>query len=170
MTDESPALRHEGYLLVINGPNLGRLGARQPAIYGTTTLSELEADLAGQVGRHGYDLRCEQHDCEGRLVQVVHAHGACAGAIINPGALMTAGWSLRDALEHFPAPWIEVHISNIWARESFRHVSVLSPLASGVICGLGVDGYRLAADALLRLLGQPPAPLSTAAGQSGPRT
>jgi 5-deoxy-5-amino-3-dehydroquinate dehydratase len=73
------------------------------------------------------------------------------GAIINPGALMIAGWSLRDALANYPQPWIEVHLSNVWARERFRHESVLAPLASGVIVGLGSLGYRLAAKALLAI-------------------
>ncbi|MEU8588297.1 type II 3-dehydroquinate dehydratase [Streptomyces sp. NPDC048664] len=133
-------------LLLLNGPNLAQLGRRRPEIYGTTTLAEIEEMVREAVP--GHTVRAVQDECEGALVRAVHAAADCAGAIVNPGALMMAGWSLRDALESFPAPWIEVHLSNVWAREEFRHRSVLSPLASGVVAGLGADGYRLAALAL----------------------
>ncbi|ASQ98217.1 MULTISPECIES: type II 3-dehydroquinate dehydratase [Streptomyces] len=134
-------------LLLLNGPNLAQLGRRRPEIYGTTTLAGIEEMVRKAVP--GHTVRAVQDECEGALVRAVHAAGDCAGAIVNPGALMMAGWSLRDALESFPAPWIEVHLSNVWAREEFRHHSVLSPLAAGVIAGLGADGYRVAALALL---------------------
>ncbi|MEV6127440.1 type II 3-dehydroquinate dehydratase [Streptomyces violaceusniger] len=134
-------------LLLLNGPNLAQLGRRRPEIYGTTTLAGIEEMV--RKAAPGHPVRAVQDECEGALVRAVHAAGDCAGAIVNPGALMMAGWSLRDALESFPAPWIEVHLSNVWAREEFRHHSVLSPLASGVIAGLGADGYRVAALALL---------------------
>ena len=153
MADQHGCVGHRGDLLLLNGPNLGQLGTRRPEMYGTTTLVQIATMVRQTISPHGYGLRCVQDECEGQLVRAVHRNAGCAGAIINPGALMMAGWSLRDALETFPAPWIEVHISNVWARESFRHQSVLSPLASGVICGLGADGYRLAAEGLLRCLG-----------------
>lgn len=134
-------------LLLLNGPNLAQLGRRRPEIYGTATLAEIEEMVRKTAA--GYTVRAVQHECEGALVRAVHDAAGCVGAIVNPGALMMAGWSLHDALETFPAPWIEVHLSNVWAREAFRHQSVLSPIASGVIAGLGMDGYRVAALALL---------------------
>jgi 5-deoxy-5-amino-3-dehydroquinate dehydratase len=136
-------------LLLLNGPNLGTLGRRQPEIYGTDTLADIEAAVGKEVADRGWQVTAVQRDCEGELVRAVQdAHGT-VGAIVNPGALMIAGWSLRDALADYPRPWIEVHLSNVWARERFRHESVVSPLALGVIAGLGALGYRLAARALL---------------------
>ncbi len=151
---------HAGDVLLLNGPNLAQLGTRKPEIYGTTTLVEIEKMVAELLAGHGFRLTCVQSEDEGTLIRAVHRAADHAAAIVNPGALMMAGWSLRDALESFPGPWIEVHLSNIWAREQFRHTSVLSPLATGVVCGLGADGYLLAAEALLRLLGRqrPPRP------------
>lgn len=136
-------------LLLVNGPNLGRLGTRRPAVYGPATLSEITAAVEGIATAAGWRLTAFQSNHEGAIIDFLDSHRAAAGAIINPGALMMAGWSLRDALEDFPAPWIEVHLSNIWRRESFRHQSVLCGLAVGVIAGLGAAGYRLAAQALI---------------------
>lgn len=90
-----------------------------------------------------------QFDGEAEIIQTIQGNYDTAGAIINPAALMMAGWGLRDALANYPRPWIEVHLSNVWAREQFRHESVTGPLAAGVIFGLGAVGYRLAARALL---------------------
>ncbi|MEU6021900.1 type II 3-dehydroquinate dehydratase [Micromonospora sp. NPDC047134] len=143
---------HAGDILLLNGPNLAQLGTRKPEVYGTTTLAEIEKRVAEFLGTHGYRLTCVQSEDEGDLVRAVHRASEHAAAIVNPGALMMAGWSLRDALEMFEGPWIEVHLSNVWARESFRHTSVLSPLATGVICGLRAEGYLLAARALVDLL------------------
>ncbi|AVT35050.1 3-dehydroquinate dehydratase [Plantactinospora sp. BC1] len=136
-------------LLLLNGPNLGILGRREPEIYGTDTLADIEAAVGREVAERGWKVVGVQHECEGQLVSAVQDAYDTVGAIVNPGALMVAGWSLRDALASYPRPWIEVHISNVWAREQFRHESVLAPLASGVIVGLGALGYRLAARALL---------------------
>lgn len=139
-------------VLLLNGPNLGILGEREPEIYGHDTLDDIAGFVADEVAGAGWKVVSIQDDCEGELVRAVHAHrSSTVGAIVNPGALMMAGWSLRDALAAYPAPWIEVHLSNVWAREQFRHESVIAPLASGVIVGLGSLGYRLAARALLRL-------------------
>jgi 5-deoxy-5-amino-3-dehydroquinate dehydratase len=139
-------------LLLLNGPNLGILGRREPEIYGTDTLADIECAVSAEVQDKGWKITSVQDDCEGALVRAVNDNPDTLGAIVNPGALMMAGWSLRDALAAYPRPWIEVHISNIWAREQFRHQSVLAPLASGVIVGLGSYGYRLAAQALLHLI------------------
>lgn len=139
-------------VLLLNGPNLGVLGTREPDIYGETTLGEIEESIRQILTPRGFGLRSFQSDHEGTLVETIHAHTDCVGAIVNPGALMVAGWSLRDALASWTTPWIEVHISNLWARESFRHSSVLFDLASGIIVGLGSAGYTLATHALLELL------------------
>lgn len=136
-------------VLLLNGPNLGRLGRRQPEIYGTDTLADVEAAVAEEVAVRGWTVVALQHDSEGEMIGAVEAaYDETVGAVINPGALMVAGWGLRDALADYPRPFIEVHLSNVWARESFRHNSVFSPLARGVIVGLGPLGYRLAARAL----------------------
>ncbi|ONH53413.1 3-dehydroquinate dehydratase [Frankia sp. CcI49] len=138
-------------LLLLNGPNLGILGRRQPEIYGTATLADIEAAVTARVADRGWKVVSIQRESEGELIHAIQDNYDSVGAIVNPGALMVAGWSLRDALASYPRPWIEVHLSNVWAREAFRHESVISPLAAGVIAGLGPLGYELAADALLRL-------------------
>ncbi|MCX4688633.1 type II 3-dehydroquinate dehydratase [Kitasatospora purpeofusca] len=137
-------------LLLLNGPNLGILGRREPEVYGTDTLADIEAAVAAEVAGRGWKVVSVQRESEGQLIEAVQdAWDSSVGAIVNPGALMIAGWGLRDALAAYPRPFVEVHLSNVWARESFRHESVLAPLASGVIVGLGALGYRLAAQALL---------------------
>jgi 5-deoxy-5-amino-3-dehydroquinate dehydratase len=141
-----------GVVLLLNGPNLGALGYREPEIYGTDTLADIEKMVADEVSVRGWDVVSVQRDGEGDLVGAIHEHrDTTVGAIVNPGALMIAGWSLRDALASYAPPWIEVHLSNVWAREQFRHESVIAPLARGVVVGLGAYGYRLAAQALLHL-------------------
>ncbi|GFH38252.1 type II 3-dehydroquinate dehydratase [Streptomyces pacificus] len=143
------------HVLLLNGPNLGTLGTRQPEIYGTTTLARIEAEVAEEVSGRGWRLVAEQRNGEGELIDVLQRHRDAVGALVNPGALMIAGWGLRDALADFGPPWVEVHLSNVWARESFRHMSVTAPLAAGVVMGLGALGYRVAARALTQLV--PPA-------------
>jgi 5-deoxy-5-amino-3-dehydroquinate dehydratase len=135
--------------LLLNGPNLGILGRREVHIYGTDTLADIHCAVQEELAERGWNVRAVQSDFEGELIHAVQDAYDTVGAIVNPGALMIAGWSLRDALANYPRPWIEVHLSNVWAREQFRHESVLAPLASGVIVGLGALGYRLAARALL---------------------
>lgn len=141
-------------LLLINGPNLGILGRRQTDIYGNETLPEIEAQVRAEVASLGWGVIAAQHNDEGQLIDVIESNYETVGAIVNPGALMIAGWGLRDALANYPRPWIEVHISNVWAREQFRHESVLAALAAGVIVGFGPMGYRLAARALACLLSE----------------
>ncbi|WP_019070826.1 type II 3-dehydroquinate dehydratase [Streptomyces hokutonensis] len=136
-------------VLLLNGPNLGILGRREPEIYGMDTLADIEEAVAAEIESRGWKVRSVQHDSEGDLVGAVNDCHDTVGAVVNPGALMIAGWSLRDALAAYPHPFVEVHISNVWARETFRHESVLAPLAAGVIVGLGTLGYRLAARALV---------------------
>jgi len=139
-------------VLLLNGPNMRLLGRRQPEIYGTDTLADIEKAVAVEIGERGWQLAAYQSDSEAELIGLIEDNYTCVGAIINPAALMMYGWGLRDALANFPRPWVEVHLSNVWAREAFRHESVISPLASGIIVGLGAFGYQLAARALLQLV------------------
>jgi 5-deoxy-5-amino-3-dehydroquinate dehydratase len=136
-------------LLLLNGPNLGILGRREPEIYGTATLADIADAVADEVADRGWKVVSVQRESEGELIHAIQDNYDTVGAIVNPGALMIAGWSLRDALANYPRPWIEVHLSNVYARELFRHESVLAPLASGIIIGVGALGYRLAARTLL---------------------
>ncbi|XOV80922.1 MAG: type II 3-dehydroquinate dehydratase [Aestuariibacter sp.] len=140
-------------LLLINGPNLGRLGKRKPEIYGYTTLAQIHEQLSEIARQYNLEIFAFHSNCEGQIIDFIEQHhDDSAGMIINPGALMMAGWSLRDALEDYPSPIVEVHISNLWAREQFRHESVLSQVVDNIISGFGVEGYRLAAIGLGNIL------------------
>ena len=134
-------------VVVLNGPNLNRLGKRQPDVYGTTTLADVEDTLRKRAEDYGIDLDFKQSNSEAELIDWVHdAADRRAAVIINPGGLTHTSVALRDALAEIAdsAGFIEVHISNVHAREKFRHHSYLSPIAIGVIAGLGVKGYELA--------------------------
>ncbi|MFY9587734.1 MAG: type II 3-dehydroquinate dehydratase [Actinomycetota bacterium] len=137
-------------VLVVNGPNLDKLGTRQPEIYGSTTLAELEKLIAGWAEGLGLDAECFQSNDEDAIVaKVAKASGdGVAGIVINPAALSHFSHPLRDALAATGLPIVEVHISNIHAREPFRRLSLVSGVAKGVIAGLGVGGYRMALEAL----------------------
>jgi 3-dehydroquinate dehydratase-2 len=130
---------------VLNGPNLGRLGSRQTDIYGLTTYADL-AEMCEGVGKErGLDVEVRQTDAEHEMLAWLHAAAdEGAGVVLNPGAWSHYSYALRDACALLRGPLVEVHISNIHAREEFRRHSVVSAVATGVICGLGVDGYRLA--------------------------
>lgn len=130
---------------VLNGPNLGRLGTRQPEVYGTTTYADL-VELCQRTGRElGLEVVVRQTDAEHELLGWLHeAADLGAAVVLNPAAWSHYSVAVRDACALLRAPLVEVHISNIHAREPFRHQSVVSAVATGVICGLGVDGYRLA--------------------------
>lgn len=135
---------------ILNGPNLNALGRREPGIYGGTTLPDIEADCARRAETHGMDVDFRQTNHEGVLVDWLHEAGEKAlGAIINPGAYGHTSIALHDAIRAVsPLPVVEVHLSNIHAREPFRHTSMVAPAAVGMICGFGPVGYRLALDAL----------------------
>lgn len=130
---------------VLNGVNLGRLGTRQTDIYGVTSYDAL-VEMCVRVGKEiGLEVECRQTDTESELINWLHqAADERVPVVLNPGAWSHYSYALRDACALLNAPLVEVHISNIHAREEFRHHSVVSAVASGVICGLGVDGYRLA--------------------------
>jgi len=130
---------------VLNGPNLGRLGTRQPEIYGRTSYPELVALCRAEGERLGLDVEVRQTDAEPELLGWLHAAAdQAAPVVLNPGAWSHYSYAVRDACALLTAPLVEVHISNIHAREEFRRRSLVSAVATGVICGLGVDGYRLA--------------------------
>ena len=132
-------------VLVLNGPNLGRLGRREPEVYGSATHDDLTAMIEAEAAELGLSVAVRQSDSEAQLISWVHA-AADAGdpVILNAGGLTHTSVALRDACAELRAPLIEVHISNVYAREEFRHHSYLSPVATGVIVGLGVQGYLLA--------------------------
>ena len=139
--------------LVLHGPNLNLTGRREPHLYGRTTLAEIDAALHERAAVLGWALSIQQSNHEGVLVDFLHAHfEQCDGILINPGALTHYGLSLRDALAALGVPIVEVHFSNIHAREAWRHHSVVAEIARGQIVGLGWYGYLLALDALDRLV------------------
>lgn len=137
-------------LLLLNGPNLNLLGTREPAIYGAATLAEIEADLIGKAAALGHELACFQRNQEGLLIDRIHAAKAegVAYIIANLGAFTHTSIALRDALLGVAIPFVEVHLSNVHAREAFRHHSYFSDIAAGVIVGLGPIGYDLALQAV----------------------
>ncbi len=138
-------------ILVIHGPNLNLLGTREPEIYGRTTLAEIDADLAATAKELGCEVEAFQSNHEGELIdRIQEAMGSCHGILINPGGLTHTSVALRDAMLASGIPFIEVHLSNVHAREPFRHHSYFSDIAEGVICGLGSQGYDLALQAALK--------------------
>ncbi|MBL8319748.1 MAG: type II 3-dehydroquinate dehydratase [Burkholderiaceae bacterium] len=143
-------------ILVLNGPNLNLLGTREPTVYGSTTLADVEALCREAGGRLGVDIDCRQSNHEGQLLDWIHeagtAHrnGQLIGAVFNAGAYTHTSVALHDAIKGTGLPVIEVHISNVHAREPFRHHSYLSPAAAGIVVGFGVDGYALAIEGLVR--------------------
>ena len=132
--------------MLLNGPNLNLLGTREPEIYGSETLSEIEENLGSIASENGSNLVCYQSNAEHELVDLIHSAREIEikCIIINPGALTHSSIALRDALSGINIPFIEVHISNIYSREDFRQKSYLSDIAEGVISGLGIKGYELA--------------------------
>jgi 3-dehydroquinate dehydratase II len=137
-------------LLVLNGPNLNLLGRREPATYGSDTLADVAARLETLGAELDVDVELRQSNHEGELVGWIHdAWGAADGVVLNPGAFAHYSYALRDAVAAIEPPVVEVHLSNIHAREEFRHRSVIAPVALGMISGLGAQGYELAVRALV---------------------
>jgi 3-dehydroquinate dehydratase-2 len=140
-------------VLLLSGPNLNLLGEREPDVYGRATLDEHVARARAVAAAFGHDLEHLQSNREGDLVEAVHAaRGRCAAIVINPGAFTHYAWGLHDALSAFDGPIVELHLSNPNGRESWRHTSVVSPVATGTISGFGGHGYELAVEAVARLL------------------
>lgn len=143
-------------ILVLNGPNLNLLGTREPEIYGAETLGDVEQLCVESGESLGYVVQCLQSNHEGALIDAIHEAGrefqagALAGVVFNAGALTHTSIALSDAIKGVAVPVIEVHISNVHAREAFRHHSWLSPVAAGIVVGFGIDGYIMAIEALAR--------------------
>ena len=142
---------------VINGPNLNLLGTRKPEVYGYTTLADVEVLCTEQASKLGLELKFLQSNYEGQLIEWIHElgpafkSGESIGVVYNPGAHTHYSYAIRDAIEGASLPVVELHISNVHAREEFRHHSVISPVARGIIVGFGVPGYALAITGIHRL-------------------
>lgn len=140
-------------VLVLHGPNLNMLGRREAAIYGNDTLDDINAALTALAREINCELRAVQSNCEGTLIDAIQrSFGWADGLLINPGAFTHYSYALRDAVADARIPTVEVHLSNIYAREAFRHTSVISPVATGQITGLGMDSYLLGLRAVRALL------------------
>ena len=139
-------------LLVLNGPNLARLGTREPSVYGNTTWEQLQRDVVAYAASKGFEAQVRQTDSEAELIGWLHeAADAAVPVILNPAAFTHYSYGVRDAAAQLTAPLIEVHISNPATREEFRHTSVIAGVATGTIAGFGVNSYLLAVDALVAL-------------------
>jgi 3-dehydroquinate dehydratase II len=142
-------------IYVLNGPNLNLLGTREPETYGHATLQDVERLCRDRAKPLGLAVEFRQSNHEGELIDWIHEAGAkqAAGILINPGGLTHTSISIRDAIAAVKVPVVEVHISNIFARESFRHVSHVAPVAKASLCGFGIEGYALAIDGLAAMIG-----------------
>ena len=143
-------------ILVLNGPNLNLLGTREPAVYGNATLADVEAACRAAAQAHGLEVDFRQSNHEGALIDWLHEAGAAppgsvAGVVLNAGAYTHTSVALHDAIKAIVPPVIEVHLSNVHAREPFRHQSYLSPACAGIVIGFGVAGYAMAIDGLARV-------------------
>jgi 3-dehydroquinate dehydratase-2 len=143
----------ERVVLLLSGPNLNLLGEREPDVYGSATLADHVAAATKAAAEHGLTVEHVQSNAEHELVDAIHgARSRCAAIVINPGAFTHYAWAIHDALAAFDGPVVELHLSNPQARESWRHTSVVAPVATATIAGLGGHGYALAMDAVARLL------------------
>jgi 3-dehydroquinate dehydratase-2 len=138
-------------IAVLHGPNLNLLGLREPAVYGRTTLAQIDAALASAAAECGVTIETSQHNSEGALIDVIHSWrgGRVTGALVNAGAYTHTSLALRDALVGVAVPFVEVHLSNIFAREVERRHSMLAPAAVGVVCGFGAQSYSVGLRALV---------------------
>ncbi len=140
-------------IAVLNGPNLNLLGTREPALYGTLTLADIETRLRSLASELGVDVEFSQENSEGAMIDRVQAmRGRAAGAIVNAGAYSHTSLALRDAFAAVEVPFVEVHLTNVYAREPERHRSMLAPAATAVLCGFGAIGYELALRGLVHRL------------------
>jgi 3-dehydroquinate dehydratase-2 len=138
-------------ILVIHGPNLNLLGRREPGVYGRTTLTQINAQLQELAGKMDVELRIIQSNHEGEIVSFIGDNADWAdGIVINPAAYTHTSVAIRDAIAAVGLPTVEVHLSNVFSREEFRHFSYISPVATGVICGFGAESYILALKAIIK--------------------
>jgi 3-dehydroquinate dehydratase II len=152
-TEDSDSMTAKFRILVLNGPNLNLLGKREPGIYGAATLDDIVKRLQQLAADMAVELTHKQSNAEYELVEAIHqAMGKIDFIVINPAAFTHTSVAIRDALLGVAIPFIEIHLSNVHAREPFRHHSYLSDVAKGVICGLGADGYEFALSAAVRYL------------------
>jgi len=148
-------------ILVLNGPNLNLLGQREPGVYGAATLADVETLCRDTAGKLGFEIDFRQSNHEGVLIDAIQEAGRgvkageVLGVVFNPGAYTHTSVALHDAIKGAEVPVIETHISNVHARESFRHHSYISPAAAGIVVGFGVDGYAIAIEGLARKFGRP---------------
>ncbi len=137
-------------ILILNGPNLNLLGTREPEVYGADTLDDIVDELRSLAGQRGYEIEAVQSNVEGELVDALHAaRTTAAGVVFNPGAYTHTSIALRDAISAIELPVVETHLSNVHAREEFRHTSMLTAVCLGVVGGFGRTSYRLALDAVI---------------------
>ncbi|MEO9653878.1 type II 3-dehydroquinate dehydratase [Marinomonas sp.] len=142
-------------IMVLNGPNLNLLGSREPEQYGHETLADVEAMCAAEAQRYGHEVECRQSNHEGALIDAIHEAGQrikageMLGVVFNPGAYTHTSVALHDAIKGAEVPVIEVHISNVHTREAFRHHSYISPVAAGIVVGMGIQGYVLGIQGLI---------------------
>lgn len=140
-------------ILVLHGPNLNLLGDREPGVYGNVSLEDINRRLHDRAAEHGVEVRCAQFNSEGAIIDAIHAARAWAdGIVINPGAYTHSSYAIRDAIAGVGVPTLEVHLSNVDAREEFRRRSVIAPVCGGTIAGFGWYSYVLGLDALLQVL------------------
>ena len=152
MSEATPEDAARGTILVLNGPNLNLLGTREPEKYGTATLADVERLARDAGAAHGLDVECFQSNHEGALVEAIHAaRGRAVGIVLNAGAYTHTSVAIRDAITAVQVPAVEVHITNVHAREAFRHHSYLSDVSRAVIAGAGILGYRFAVEYLAEL-------------------
>lgn len=138
-------------IMLINGPNLNMLGIRQPEVYGTTTLSDIETALKRKAQELGFELECFQSNSEGALIDAIHScYQRIDGIILNAGAYTHYSYALRDAIASVMVPTMEVHLSDIHSREEFRRISVIEPVCVQQICGMGPKGYEIALEELVK--------------------